>query len=366
MSRLAFGTPAVAHADLVKPARLKDRVYAGADRATAVRIDEVAERFFVKESREGWAYTRDFGDVTPPFNLFFLEGGRPVGVLSETGDMDPELVPRRWGVLFEVVGEGAGWAGAELDVLSGAMRFERARTASIYAVNFITDEEGINFIRAEGEGGLYHRLQDRVFLWAQTWFFPLDGKGRISRHPHQMLSPAYRGVRPEWLEVFAKRLHLLCFPALYALGRLNAAAARLEREGGGAGVYRMVDVGGAPQPAGPAPDSARLREGFRDALGACQGQAGGEIESDAECVERLVGRDPAGAEAYVEHCCSAGAPGEEHLRLAASVARAYEQVFDDPSLRHRVYSRAKEAGAAEVVDLLAEADRDDDTAGRVN
>ena len=60
------------------------------------------------------------------------------------------------------------------------------------------------------------------------------------------------------------------------------------------------------------------------------------------------------------------APGGWHLRLAASVARAYEEVFDDPSLRHRVYSRAKEAGAAEVVDLLAEADRDDDTAGRVN
>ena len=367
VSRLAFGAPAVTHADMVKPARLKDRVYAAVDRAMPVRIDEVAERFFVKESREGWAYTRDFGDLTPPFNLFFLEGGRPAGVLSETGDMDPELVPRRWGVLFEVAGEGSGWAGAELDVMAKAMDFERARTSSIYAVNFIGDEEGMDFIRAEGEGGLYHRLKDRVYLWAQTWFFPLDEKGRISRHPHQMLSPAYRGVRGEWLDVFTKRLHLMCFPALYALGRLNAGAARWEQEGGGADGYRIVDVGGARQPAPrPASEAGLPHEGFLDALEACQRQGGGVIELDVECLHRLVGSDPAGAEAYVEYCCSVAASDEGHLRLAAAVAKVYEEVFDDRVLRRQVRRRAGEVGTSDVIELLTEADGDDGTTGSVN
>lgn len=370
VSRLAFGVPPVTHGDVIRPERLKDRVYAGIDGATPVRIDEAAERFFVEESREGWAYTRDFGDVTPPFGLFFLEGGRPSRVVSETGDMDPEFVPRRWGALFEVVGEGRGWAGAELDAMAKSMNFERARTGVIYAVNFITDEEGIDIIRADGEGRLYHRLKDRVYLWAQTWFFPLDKQGRISRHPHLVLAPAYRGVRAEWMEAFNKRLNLLCFPMLYALGRLNSGAARLESEEGGAGRYRIEDVsGGHPSPgtnAASGGDAGRLYEGFRDALVECERPDGGEHEVDGECVNRLVGRDPAGAEAYVEFCCSDAASDEGHLRLAAAVALAYEDVFDDPVLRRRVLRRANEMHAPRVVELLTRAEDDGDAAGSVN
>lgn len=129
VSRLVIGGQPLTHSDLVSPARLKDRVLAKVGGATSVEIDEVAERFFGKETREGWAFTRDFGDVTPPFDLFFLEGGRPARVTSEMGDMDPELVPRRWGVLFEVVDEKNGWSSAEMDMLAKAMNFERARTA---------------------------------------------------------------------------------------------------------------------------------------------------------------------------------------------------------------------------------------------
>lgn len=368
VSRLVIGGPPLTHSDLVSPARLKDRVLSKLGGATSVEIDEVAERFFGKETREGWAFTRDFGDVTPPFDLFFLEGGRPARVTSETGDMDPELVPSRWGVLFEVVDEKTGWSGAEMDMLAKAMDFERARTALIYAVNFISDEEGIEFIRADGEGRLYHRLKDRVYLWTQTWFFPLDDKGYISRHPHQILSPAYRGVRPEWLNVFTKRLHLMCFPALYALGRLNAGAARLERQAGKDDNYRLEDVGGQKPHACPAPEPSTAidHEKFREALEACERQAGGEIESDMECVKRVVGRDPIGAGAYVELCCSTGGPDWSHIRLAAAVAKGYEAVFNDPVLARRVYKRAKEVGVSDVVELLTPADADDGTTGSVN
>ena len=368
VSRLVIGGPPLTHPDLVNPARLKERVFAKAGGATSVEIDEVAGRFFGKETREGWAFTRDFGDVTPPFDLFFLEGGRPARVTSETGDMDPELVPRRWGVLFEVVDEKNGWSSAEMDMLAKAMNFERAQTALIYAVNFISDEEGIEFIRADGEGRLYHRLKDRVYLWAQTWFFPLDEKGHIRRHPHQILSPAYRGVRPEWLDVFTKRLHLVCFPALYALGRLSAGAARLERQEGKADNYRLEDVGGEKHHARPAlePSTVPDHEKFREALEACERQTGGEIESDMECVKRVVGRDPIGAEAYVELCCSTDGSDWSHIRLAAALAKGYEAVFNDSVLARRVYKRAKEVGASDVVELLTPADADDGTTGSVN
>jgi hypothetical protein len=370
VSRLAIGAPALTHTDLVNPARLKDRVFAKAGGATPVRIDEVAERFFGKESREGWTFTRDFGDVTPPFDLFFLEGGRPARVTSETGNMDPELVPRSWGVLFEVVNEENGWSGAEMDALKKAMDFERSRTALIYAVNFIGDEEGINFIRADGEGRLYHRLKDRVYLWAQTWFFPLDEKGYISRHPHQLLAPAYRGVRREWLDVFTKRLHLMCFPALYALGRLNAGLARLERQESEADNYRLEDVGGERQLALPRPapeaGTAPEHERFSDALEACGGLSGDEIGSDMECVKRLVGRDPSGAGAYVEFCCSDGTADLSRIRLAAAVAKGYEAVFNDPLLVRRVYKKAKEAGASGVVELLTAVEGEDGTTGSIN
>ena len=369
VSRLAIGAPTLTHADLVTPSRLKDRVFAKAGVAIPVRIDDVAGRFFGRESREGWAYTRDFGDVTPPFDLFFFEGGRPGRVTSETGDMDPELVPRRWGVLFEVVNEENGWSGAELGMLKKAMSFERSRTALIYAVNFISDEEGMEFIRVDGEDRLYHRLKDRVYLWSQTWFFPLDEKGYISRHPHQLLAPAYRGVRTEWLDVFTKRLQLMCFPALYALGRLNAGAARLERQEGRADNYRLEDVGGERQhtrqsPA-PGPDAGLEHERFRNALEACKRQTAGEIEPDMECVKRLVEREPSGAEAYVEFCCSDDGPDLSHIRLAAAVAKNYETVFDDPVLIRQVYKRAEEVGAADVVELLKVAD-DDGTTGSIN
>lgn len=369
VSRLAFGAPPVTHGDMVRPERLKDRVYAGIDGARPVMIGEAAERFFTKESREGWAYTRDFGDVTPPFGLFFLEGGRPSRVVSETGDMDPELVPGRWGALFEVAGGESGWAGAELDMMAKSMNFERARTEAIYAVNFITDEEGLDIIRADGEGRLYHRLKDRVYLWAQTWFFPLDEQGRISRHPHLMLAPAYRGVRAEWMETFTKRLHLLCFPALYALGRLNAGVARLEREDG-TDRYCIKDLGG--EHLGPSADeeseghTGQMYEGFRDALVECERLARGERGVDDECVNKLVEKDPAGAEAYVEFYCSGPASDEGQLGLAAAVALAYEKVFDDPVLRRRVLRRAKEMHAPRAVELLTRAEDDDGTTGSVN
>lgn len=360
VSRLAVGLPPIAHGDVVRPERLADRVYADLTGATPVEIGEVAERFFVKERREGWAFTRDFGDVSPPFDLFFLESGRPSRVLSESGDMDPELVPGRWGVLFEVMGEASGWSAAELALVAESMGFDRARTQSVYAVNFITDEDGIDVIRPDGEGRLYHRLKDRVYLWAQTWFFPIDGGGRISRHPNLMLAPAYRGVRQEWLAVFSERMHLLCFPSLYALGRLNSGAARLEPAEDGAGRYRLADMAGGQgqgSVAAPPEDARKLREAFRAALTGCGGR-GGDGALDAECVNRLVGKNPAGAEAFVAACCAGAAPDEGDLGLAAEVAMVYEEVFDDPVLRRRVIRRAEEIGSTQVVDLLRRADDD--------
>jgi hypothetical protein len=53
VSRQAFGVPPVAHGDVVRLERLKDRVYARMDGAAPVRINEAAERFFAEESREG-------------------------------------------------------------------------------------------------------------------------------------------------------------------------------------------------------------------------------------------------------------------------------------------------------------------------
>jgi hypothetical protein len=55
------------------------------------------------------------------------------------------------GSLFEVVVEGSGWAGAELEMMARSMNFERVRTGAIYAVNFITDEDG-----AQGGDGALH------------------------------------------------------------------------------------------------------------------------------------------------------------------------------------------------------------------
>ena len=371
LSRLAVGNLSVNRADVVRPERLKDRVFANINNATPVMIHDVAERFSAQETQEGWNFTRDFGEVAPPSDLFFLEGGRPTRVVSETGDMDPELVPRRWGVLFEVVNENTGWDRAELDLLMGAMNFQRAQTALIYVVNFVSDEEGVDFIRPEGEERLYHRLKDSVYLWAQTWFFPLDRRKRIIRHPHYLYSPAYRNVRREVLNVLTERLNLMCIPALYALGRLSAGAASLERADGKNDRYRLADLGGTKRSSPPVSVSgtgaAENYKRFRDALEACERRVGGgKIGLDMVCVYDVIERDPDGAQAYVEFYCLAAGEDKRYMKLAAVVAKGYESVFHERTLNRRVYTRAREIGAMDVIEPIMGAGGDDEETGRVN
>lgn len=96
-------------------------------------------------------------------------------------------------------------------------------------------------------------------------------------------------------------------------------------------------------------------QGFRDANLEWERHTGGGHGTDADYFNRLVGRHPAGAEAFVESSCA-----------GAVVAAACGEVFDAPLLRRRVPRRAKEAAESQIVGLLTQAEDNDGTTGSIN
>ena len=85
-----------------------------------------------------------------------------------------------------------------------------------------------------------------------------------------------------------------------------------------------------------------------------------------KCVYDVIAGDPDGAKAYVEFYCLAAGSAKRHIKLAAIVAKGYEPVFGDRSLSRRVYYRAKEIGALDVIEPFTDIDDNDGTTGSVN
>jgi len=100
-------------------ARLYDRIIAGDVRPavnqdvlttdgtsafTSVPVivaDNVAEFYFAGTDQEVWDINKDFPNIAPPFESFWMEAARPSRIVSEEfGITGSDSIPRRWGAHF--------------------------------------------------------------------------------------------------------------------------------------------------------------------------------------------------------------------------------------------------------------------------
>src|SRR5207253_3172597 len=69
-------------------------------------VDDVAEHFYARTSQEYWDVARDFSDLRPLADAFWIETARPTSIPSEAlpqGQMGAERLPDRWGCLVSVL-----------------------------------------------------------------------------------------------------------------------------------------------------------------------------------------------------------------------------------------------------------------------
>lgn len=198
---------------LVNHRLILERVQERLKTAEAILIDNVSEYFFATARQEEWFYEEHFPCVIPPYPVFFMEAHRPTRVASEKGEMNAKLLPRRWGLLFEVVSRDFGWSDDEINSIAASAGLDLSQARWLYAVNFVYQDE-----------------DNKTFTPRQTWFFPVDGAGRITRHPKILATHALGRAAPEHRKVLNLLLMTISYPAFLALYFLQFRTVRLVDE----------------------------------------------------------------------------------------------------------------------------------------
>jgi hypothetical protein len=82
--------------------------------AMVIDASEMSEYLYLNEGKGEWDLRKDFFNLAPPFETFFVECRAPQRILTESkGLVDwPSTLPRRWGVLFMAY-ETMTWSEAE-------------------------------------------------------------------------------------------------------------------------------------------------------------------------------------------------------------------------------------------------------------